>query len=60
MKSDFIKMIEGIEGKKVTDFKLNQLLMKCRDDWKGVKKEKIIRWIREEITKSPSLKIVKS
>jgi hypothetical protein len=51
MKSDFIKMIEGIEGKKITDFKLNQLLMKCRDDWKGVKKEKIIRWIREEITK---------
>ena len=44
-------MIEKIEGKKITDFKLNQLLMKCRDDWKGVKKESIIKWIREEITK---------
>lgn len=51
MKSDFIKMIESIKGKKVTDFKLNQLLDKCRDDWKGVSKDMIIKWIRSEITK---------
>jgi len=51
MKSDFIKMIESIEGKKVTDFKLNQLLDKCRDDWKGVNKDKILKWIKAEIIK---------
>jgi hypothetical protein len=51
MKSDFIKMIESIEGKKVTDFKLNQLLDKCRDDWRGVGKKDIIRWIRSSVTR---------
>lgn len=51
MKSDFIKMIEGIKGKKITDFKLNQLLDKCRDDWKGVLKERILKWIKSEIIK---------
>lgn len=51
MKSDFIKMIESIMGKKVSDLKLNQLLDKCRDDWKGVSKDKIIRWIKAEIIK---------
>lgn len=47
MKSDFIKMIESIEGKKVTDFKLNQLLDKCRDDWKGVPKKEIIKSVKK-------------
>jgi hypothetical protein len=51
MKSDFIIMIDSIMGKKVTDFKLNQLLNKCRDDWKGVSKESIIRWIKKEVIK---------